>query len=89
MRSFTHLHAAVVAVSLTACVPQQSSPSTQPLPSSRPIEGGTTVAAKPTKPTKPTKPATSEPAKAEPKGDAMDAVAKQFIDAHNAVRAKH
>ena len=86
MRSLSHLLAA--SMSLAACVPQQqSSPPTEPLPVSRPIEGSpsttsTTAAAKPSK-------QKSAPKPAEPKGDKMDAFAQQFIDAHNAYRAKH
>ena len=72
----------VGAASLAACMYQQSQPPppTEPLPMSRPVEGR----AQPAKPAK----QGSSPA-APPKGDAMDAVAKQFIAAHNEVRAKH
>ncbi len=70
---------------LAACgpmVPQQ--PPAEPLPASRPIEGTPTVAAKPAKGAKPA-PAKADPPKSEPIGS----VAQQFVDAHNAVRAKH
>jgi uncharacterized protein YkwD len=78
----------VLSLSVAACMYQQPPPPTEPLPASHPVEGspGTTVAARPTKPAK----GGAKPeAPKEPKADAMDAVAKLFIDAHNAVRAKH
>ena len=86
-------------IALFACGPQYpytgSRSQPEPLPASRPVEGspGQPVAAQ-------TKPGTSKSApapapkaapapKPEPTGDAMDDAAKAFIDAHNAVRAKH
>ena len=71
-------------MSLAACVPQKQPPPTEPLPTSypRPVEG-TTVAAKPSQ-------APKQGAAAKPvQGDRMDAVAQQFVEAHNRVRAKH
>ena len=67
---------------------QQQPPGAEPLPASRPVEG-TTVAAKPTKPSKTapkTAPKTEEPRRDEPKSGS---IAKRFVDAHNAYRAKH
>ena len=82
MRSFTH-RSALLAISLAACVPQQPPPRTDPLPEShpRPVEG-TTVAAKPGQ-------APKQSAAAKSDGDKMDAIAREFVDAHNRVRAKH
>jgi uncharacterized protein YkwD len=68
------------------------SPQAQPDPMARPVEA--TPAAKPTK-----KPAKADAPKADapkadakpsaPKGEPLSAFAQQFVDAHNAVRAKH
>jgi pathogenesis-related protein 1 len=66
---------------LVACGPMYQSPQSQPLPESKPVEGSRPVAARPAKPA----PKPAEP----PKGDKMDSVAQQFIEAHNRVRAKH
>jgi pathogenesis-related protein 1 len=71
---------------LAACGPTYQSPQAQPLPESQPMQGRPVAAARPSKPvTKSDAPKAAEPAK----GDKMDAVAEQFIEAHNRVRAKH
>lgn len=72
---------------LAACGPMspQQPPPAEPLPVSRPVERtATTAAAKPAKAAKPT-PAKPTPAKAE----ALGSVERQWVDAHNALRAKH
>ncbi|HEY5924819.1 MAG TPA: CAP domain-containing protein [Kofleriaceae bacterium] len=76
-RVASHLAVLLGSLHMLSCLPrnQQPPPPTEPLPMSRPVEGA--APAKPAKPAKTTK------------ADSMDPVAKQFIDAHNAVRAKH
>jgi uncharacterized protein YkwD len=69
---------------LAACGPMNS-PQTQPLPESKPVEG-TTVAAKPSKAVPKGSTKTDAPKR---DGDKMDSVAKEFLDAHNRLRAKH
>lgn len=80
-------NAIAIGVLLAACVPPQqpsAPPPTEPLPVSRPVEGPptTTVSAKPSR-------QKATPRSESPRGDKMDSFAQQFVDAHNAYRAKH
>jgi uncharacterized protein YkwD len=73
-------------VMLAACGPMSpQQPPTEPLPVSRPVER----APAPAKPENAGKPKPENAAKPAPKGGALGTVAQQFVDAHNAYRAKH
>jgi uncharacterized protein YkwD len=78
-------------LALAACGPTYQQPQGQPDPMARPTEGSptTTVAARPTKLAKAGAPRSDAAKASAPKGEPLSAFAQQFVDAHNAVRAKH
>ena len=67
---------AALLIAIAACGSKQSSPPTEPLPVSRPVEGTASRATKPA------------PA-AKASGKKLSPTAQAYIDAHNKVRAKH